>query len=478
MLDQIRVFSDTDSPGGKIFSCIFAGQPEFLETIRKNRALSQRIFFSHTLQPLTREETADYIAHRLKVAGRKEPIFTPAALIEIFRLSQGNPRLTNIICDQALLAAYSAGKTEIGPELIREGTESTLVPLQPARKGQAEPLENASRAVQEQTGADGLDVTTQVAQAPRGRRKAYFAALAAAVVLVFGAFVYRDGDGNRAFLPWGTPHAADDGGNLRRQVDELQRQKDAAEARLKDLQASVARREGEPKGPQGAGERAAESEKAVALKDATIAELRQKLELSATNQAAGSKQLEPLQKEISRLQAMLAETNGQRDALEARLAEGQKAASELSADAKALKGARERAAQLEAAVSERDKRLAQLEQAATELAKATASEKAAKDQASAELASHQAAIADIQKKLEAAGYLQLKLEAEIQNARSDNARLQAQLQVLKTRPQPPAAPSTAAPPQQEAPPAPAQKGRVEGPDPVGIIDYVIKRKTQ
>ena len=141
MLEQIRVFSNVETPGQKVVSCIFAGQTEFLDMVNQNRAMAQRVFFSHIIQPLTQSETGDYIAHRLKVAGTEEPIFTSAAVQEVFRLSGGNPRLINILCDQALLSGYALDKKKIGPELIKESTENTLIPL----NTQKEPAAAAQR---------------------------------------------------------------------------------------------------------------------------------------------------------------------------------------------------------------------------------------------------------------------------------------------------------------------------------------------
>lgn len=129
MLEQIRVFSNIETPDPKVVSCIFAGQTEFLDKVKQNRALAQRVFFSHVIQVLTQSETGDYIAHRLKVAGTEEPIFTSNAVQEVFRLSGGNPRLINVLCDQALLSGFALDKKQIGPELIVESTENTLIPL-------------------------------------------------------------------------------------------------------------------------------------------------------------------------------------------------------------------------------------------------------------------------------------------------------------------------------------------------------------
>ncbi len=215
----------------------------------------------------------------------------------------------------------------------------------------------------------------------------------------------------------------------------------------------------------------------MSQKEATIAELRQKLELSGANQSSVNSLLESMKKENSQLQAQLAEANNQKRLIDTRLTEEQKQSAGLLADARALKNARDRVSQLEAAVSESDKKMAQLQQAAADIDKALLKEKSAKEQVNADHAARQAAIADLQKQLEAAKSLQQKLEGDIQNVRSDNTRLQAQLQEPKSKPQQPAAVGVVTP-QRNSSPAPTADGRAEGPDPTGVIDYVIKRKSQ
>ncbi|MGB5720080.1 MAG: peptidoglycan-binding protein, partial [Woeseiaceae bacterium] len=69
--------------------------------------------------PLTREETAQYIEHRLKVAGAVGEVFDSGAKKETYRLSQGVPRLINVICDRALLGAYSRESRRVDRRIIR-----------------------------------------------------------------------------------------------------------------------------------------------------------------------------------------------------------------------------------------------------------------------------------------------------------------------------------------------------------------------
>ena len=93
----------------KLLQIILVGQPELRDLLGRNdlRQLAQRITGRYHLEPLTREETAQYIEHRLRVAGALGEIIDNSAKKEVFRLSHGVPRLINVICDRALLGAYS-----------------------------------------------------------------------------------------------------------------------------------------------------------------------------------------------------------------------------------------------------------------------------------------------------------------------------------------------------------------------------------
>ena len=471
MLEQIRVFSNVETPGQKVVSCIFAGQTEFLDMVKQNRALAQRVFFSHIIHPLTQSETDDYIAHRLKVAGTEEPIFTSTAMQEVFRLSGGNPRLINILCDQALLSGYALDKKKIGAELIKESTENTLIPLntqkEPAAAAQKE--DPAKQSTSTELTAETTTGPSRIAPAKTdirtpGRKTAYWAPIALTVVLGLAAYFYLNDGFRAAFTSSQTdpgqaqssgqpaePAPASEIGRLQGQMLELRRQKDDTETRLRELQTRFGALEKDQQELKATKTRVAEFESAVASKD----------------------------KENTRLQAQLVEINNQKGAAEARLGEVEKQNTGLAADTKELISARDRAAQLEAAVSERDKKLIQFEQKFGDLEKALATEKAAKDQMGVELSSRQAAIADLQKRLEAARSAQLKLETDIQNTQRENARLQSQLQEVKAqKPALPPAPAPArAPAISQPPPVPSDTAGA-APDPAGVIDFVIKRKSQ
>lgn len=89
------------------FTLLFVGDRPLLSQINRCAALDERIPIRAVLQPLSQQETAGYVKHRLAVAGRTEPIFDDDALKGVFQLSGGVPRRINRLCDLALLVGYA-----------------------------------------------------------------------------------------------------------------------------------------------------------------------------------------------------------------------------------------------------------------------------------------------------------------------------------------------------------------------------------
>lgn len=122
VLEQIRLLTNLETEQEKLLQIILIGQPELL-TILKHpslRQLAQRITARYHLLPLSRHETYAYIQHRLFVAGLSDPVFSPCAMRRIYRLTGGVPRLINILCDRAMLGAYSLDKRRIGAAIVRK----------------------------------------------------------------------------------------------------------------------------------------------------------------------------------------------------------------------------------------------------------------------------------------------------------------------------------------------------------------------
>ena len=115
-LEQLRMLSNLETTRSKLLLIILVGQPELRDLLDDHelRQLRQRINISCHIRPLGRRETLDYIAHRISVASnRPQSLFTPSALKGIYAFSKGVPRLINIICDRALLVAYSRQRKKV-----------------------------------------------------------------------------------------------------------------------------------------------------------------------------------------------------------------------------------------------------------------------------------------------------------------------------------------------------------------------------
>ena len=123
LLEEIRLLSNLETDKSNLLQIILIGQPELNATLSRPelRQLRQRIAVTVHLSALNHEETGDYIRHRLRVAGNEDGVrFSPEAVGEIYGYSKGIPRLINIICDFALVTAYSDSKKTVDAEMLRE----------------------------------------------------------------------------------------------------------------------------------------------------------------------------------------------------------------------------------------------------------------------------------------------------------------------------------------------------------------------
>ncbi|MGI9221377.1 MAG: AAA family ATPase [Woeseiaceae bacterium] len=124
VLEEVRLLTNLETSKQKLLQIILIGQPELRELLARNdlRQLAQRITGRYHLEPLTRDETDQYIEHRLQVAGALGEVFDAGAKRAVFKLSQGVPRLINVICDRALLGAYSQGMRIVDRRLVHRAT--------------------------------------------------------------------------------------------------------------------------------------------------------------------------------------------------------------------------------------------------------------------------------------------------------------------------------------------------------------------
>jgi len=124
-LEQLRLLSNLETERQKLLQICLVGQPELRTKLAKPslRQLAQRITVRFHLKKMNQCDTDAYIHHRLRVAGQldgKSPVrFEPDAVKEVYKYSQGTPRLINAIGDKALLAGYVYQKQLIDRRLVR-----------------------------------------------------------------------------------------------------------------------------------------------------------------------------------------------------------------------------------------------------------------------------------------------------------------------------------------------------------------------
>ena len=123
VLEEIRLLGNLETRQGKLLQIILAGQPELDRKLDAQdlRQLKQRIVLRCSLNPLTPEECAGYIATRLARAGMpNQRIFSPELMEEIYKRSRGIPRLINLICDNLLVTAFAMEQRTCTLEMLDE----------------------------------------------------------------------------------------------------------------------------------------------------------------------------------------------------------------------------------------------------------------------------------------------------------------------------------------------------------------------
>jgi general secretion pathway protein A len=123
LLEEIRLLANIETNDEKLMSLIIAGQPELAERLNDQslRQLKQRVALRCELQPLSPQETAAYIAGRIRAAGGTgAKVFTREAVALIYERSSGIPRTISVIADNALVGGLAAGQRPVSSDLVRE----------------------------------------------------------------------------------------------------------------------------------------------------------------------------------------------------------------------------------------------------------------------------------------------------------------------------------------------------------------------
>ena len=129
VLEQLRLLTNLETSERKLLQIILIGQPELRELLARPELeqLAQRVTARYHLEALTEQETAQYIRHRLSVAGLTGAVpFDAQAVARIHRLSRGVPRRINLLCDRALLGAYAGGKASADHTIVDKAAAEVL----------------------------------------------------------------------------------------------------------------------------------------------------------------------------------------------------------------------------------------------------------------------------------------------------------------------------------------------------------------
>ena len=124
LLEEIRLISNLEFADEKLINIFLVGQTGLNEKLNdpRGRPLKQRIKNSFQIRPLDLEDTREYLATRLKIAGAKKgtDIFSTDAIEAIYQYSEGYPRIINRLADNVLLLGYSKEKRKITSQLVSQ----------------------------------------------------------------------------------------------------------------------------------------------------------------------------------------------------------------------------------------------------------------------------------------------------------------------------------------------------------------------
>lgn len=128
VLEQLRLLTNLETDTKKLLQVILIGQPELQQLLKRRdlRQLAQRITARYHLLPLNLQELSAYIKHRLSVADCHRALFNKGALVTIHKLSQGIPRLINLLCHSALMEAYNSNNAVVDKKIVLKAASHAL----------------------------------------------------------------------------------------------------------------------------------------------------------------------------------------------------------------------------------------------------------------------------------------------------------------------------------------------------------------
>jgi general secretion pathway protein A len=152
LLEEIRLLTNTEGVTGNTVAVAMVGQPELAARLNdvSLRQLKQRVALRCELLPLDLNETAAYVAARVRVAGgRPDVLFTRDAILAIHEHSAGIPRTISVLCDNALVNGFAADVKPVNRQIVHEvcrDFEISMAKATPGVTGQRRDTERIEQA--------------------------------------------------------------------------------------------------------------------------------------------------------------------------------------------------------------------------------------------------------------------------------------------------------------------------------------------
>jgi general secretion pathway protein A len=120
-LEALRLLTNIETDTEKMLQVVLIGQPELLALLKspRLRQLNQRITARYHLGPLSLKDVKEYVHFRLVAAEGSPDLFSGNAIKMLYLLSQGTPRIINLLCDQSLLFAYEKSLIQVGAKEVK-----------------------------------------------------------------------------------------------------------------------------------------------------------------------------------------------------------------------------------------------------------------------------------------------------------------------------------------------------------------------
>ncbi len=144
MLEEIRLLTNLETSTEKLLQIVLAGQPELEQKLNQPqlRQLRQRITLRAKTRQLTLDETKGYIQERLRIAGAENlDIFSPEAIAAVHHYARGIARVTNLLCEHALISSFVDQRNPVPPEIVEEvARDFELHMIDPLAQAPAQPF--------------------------------------------------------------------------------------------------------------------------------------------------------------------------------------------------------------------------------------------------------------------------------------------------------------------------------------------------